>query len=314
MTAGHPSGAYAAQGHDLVRSELEERWLARLLRSLFDAKGGGSLLDLGCGDGLAARLAGPKLERYVGVDLRPPATVVHDLRDGLGPVGPRPFDLYLGSFGIASHLAPPSLRRLLAEIAVHARRGSIVALEALGAHSLEWPRLWETPPGRPRTIPYRLGTDVPVHPWKPEELLALLEQVGIRPLRALDRTHQAGPKTDEGRYWPGLPGVRGALNALLAGGGRPREEVVAALPPLPAGPAAHFHHTLTARRRKLVEDSGLGGRELALAIWRLDPPTGGGYGHGLMVVGRVEDQAARSRGSARSSRAKAPVGHSSATA
>jgi hypothetical protein len=300
MAATHPSRAYAVQGHDMVRSELERGWMARFLLSWFDLRGGGSLLDLGCGDRLARRLAGPRLQRYVGVDLRPPAEVVHDLREGLGPVGPRPFDIYLGGFGIASHLPVPSLRRLLREIAVHARPGSLVALEALGARSLEWPRLWDTPVGRARTIPYRLGAEVPVHPWRPEEVCALYEEAGIRPLRALDRTVQAGPKTGVAGYWPGLPPVREGINSLLAGDDRATADLLAPLPPLPAGHAALVHHTLAARRRELVERSDLPARALALAIWRLDPATGGGFGHGLMVVGRVERQAARSRRSASS--------------
>jgi hypothetical protein len=280
-----PSAAYAAQGSDLVRSELEVAWLARLIRSLVRRGGARSLLDLGCGDRLAARLA--PVDRYLGVDLTPaPGVIAHDLRDGLGPVGPEPFDLYLGGFGIASHLPPASLRHLLGKIAAHARPGSLVALEALGARSLEWPRLWDTPLGAARTISYRLGADVPVHPWKPDELLPLFEAAGIRPLRVLDRTVQAGPKLGTRRYWPALPALRAAVAALLAGG-RPAAALTAPLPPLPAGRTALLHQTLAARRRALVGSSGLRGAALARALWRLDPPTGGGYGHGLMVVGVV---------------------------
>ncbi len=280
-----PSRAYAVQGHDLVRSELERPWLARLLRRLLGDRGG-SLLDLGCGDRLAERLAGHRVDRYVGVDLKPPASVVHDLRDGLGPVGREPFDLYLGSFGIASHLPVDSLRRLLREIASHARPGSIVALEALGARSLEWPGLWQAPPGPARTIPYRLGADVSVHPWTPEELFALFEEAGIAPRSAIDRTLQAGPKTDEGRYWPGLPRLRAALNSVLAGEEAPEAlaELRAPLPPLPAGPAALLHHALASRRRALLAEPG---HDPVQRLWRLEPVTGGGFGHGLMVVGRV---------------------------
>jgi hypothetical protein len=307
-----PSRAYAVQGHDLVRSDLERPWLARLLRALLGERPR-SLLDLGSGDALVERLAGARLDRYVGVDLGPPATVVHDLRDGLGPVGREPFDLYLGSFGIASHLPIASLKRLLREIARHARRGSIVALEALGARSLEWPGLWEVPAGPARTIPYRLGADVPVHPWTPEELFALFADAGIAPGWAVDRTLQAGPKTGDGRYWPGLPPLRDALNSLLAGDPSPQalDELRAPLPPLPAGPAAVLHHALASRRRALLDR---GPRDPARALWRLEPSTSGGYGHGLMVVGRVEAQAASDGLNSASSRAKAPAGQSLATA
>jgi len=216
-TAARP---YAWQGHDVVRRRFEERELARLVPGLLRAAGG-ALLDLGCGEGLAARLGGTRLTRYLGIDLRPAATglptLAHDLRDGLGPVGRRPFDVYLGSFGIASHFSPDELQRLLSQIARHGRRGSLVAIEALGLYSLEWPRLWGTPAGVPRTVPYRLGADVPVHPWAPIELFQRFRAAGIEPLGARDRTLQAGPKLAESRYWPGLPSVRAALASLLVG-------------------------------------------------------------------------------------------------
>jgi SAM-dependent methyltransferase len=285
-TAARP---YAWQGHDVVRRKFEERGLARLVRRLLDVAGG-ALLDLGCGDGLAARLAGARLTRYLGIDLQPRATglpsVAHDLRGGLGPVGNRPFDVYLGSFGIVSHLSPVELRRLLSQIARHGHRGSLVALEALGLYSLEWPRLWGTPPGATRTIPYRLGADVPVHPWAPGELFERFRAAGIEPLGALDRTLQAGPKLAGSRYWPGLPSVRAALASLLTGG-TPGQTLTSPLPPLPAGFPARLHHALAERRREVVRSASEAGPDLAEAIWALEPPTRGGYGHGLLIVGCI---------------------------
>lgn len=286
------AAAYADQGHDAVRAAFEMEWFARLIPRLLRQAGGGELLDLGCGDGAVGGLTDGALTRYAGVDLAPPrnghdglAFLRHDLRDGLGPVGARPFDLYLGTFGVASHLAPPALRALLRDIARHARPGAIVALEALGLLSLEWPRLWDRPAGPPRTIAYRLAADVTVHPWAPRELAALFEEAGIEPLGAHDRTLQAGPKTGEEGYWPGLPPVRSALNELLAESTSERAaaELTAPLPPLPAGEAALVHHTLAARRRTLLRCRP----PTAAAVWRLEPPTGGGFGHGLLLVGRV---------------------------
>jgi SAM-dependent methyltransferase len=286
---GEAAAPYALQGHDSVRATFEMEWFARLIPRLLHEAGGGELLDLGCGDGAAARLAGGGLKRYVGVDLAPPPgdgrLLRHDLRDGLGPVGTRPFDLYLGTFGIASHLAPGELRRLVREIAAHARPGALVALEALGLLSLEWPRLWARPAGPRRTIPYRLATEVMVHPWAPGELGAMLREAGVEPLWARDRTLQAGPKLGEEGYWPGLPSLRPALNALLDGCGtrHDRAELGAPLPPLPAGEPALVHHTLAARRHALVRRPPAS----PAAIWGLEPPTRGGFGHGLMLVGRV---------------------------
>jgi SAM-dependent methyltransferase len=280
------------QGHDAVRAEFEIGWLAKRLPRLLAEAGAPEVLDLGCGGGAVAELAGTRLRRYLGVDLAPSRSgagraefLGHDLRDGLGPVGTRPFALYIGTFGIASHLSPAELGRLLREIASHARPGALVALEALGLRSLEWPRLWETPPGRERTIEYRMATDVHVHPWAPEELAPLFEEAGIRPLRVEDRTVQAGPKLSGSRYWPGLPDVRAGLNALLNGerDAPALRAAVAPLPPLPAGSTARVHHTLARRRSQLA----VTGRLSASAVWDLEPATAGGYGHGLFVVGRV---------------------------
>jgi hypothetical protein len=282
---GEAAAPYALQGHDAVRSTFETRWFARLIPRLLREAGGGDLVDLGCGDASAARLAGRGLTRYLGVDLVPPRDrdgVRHDLRHGLGPVGARPFDVYLGTFGVASHLRPAELRRLLRDIAAHARPGAVVALEALGQFSLEWPALWSRAPGTGRTIPYRLAGDVAVHPWAPRELYGMFQEARLVPLRAHDRTLQAGPKTGEGRYWPGLPRVRDALNSLL-GGGVCEEALATPLPPLPAGQAALIHHTLAARRRALAREGDLSPE----AVWGLEPPTAGGFGHGLLVVGRV---------------------------
>jgi SAM-dependent methyltransferase len=294
MRRASPAEAYAVPG-DLVRDHFEARFFATLLRRLIRSPA--EVLDLGCGDGLVARLAGPLASRYTGVDLRPPGPrfpgehVRHDLRQGLGPVGGRPFDLYLATFGLASHLRPSELAALLGQIGRHGRSGALVALEALGLRSLEWPRLWHTSVGAARTIDYTLAGKVEVHPWLPHELASLFREAGIEPLLALDRTLQAGPKLGHIGGWPGLPVLRPALSALV---GAPRDPagIPAALseplPPLPAGPAAALHHELAARRRALVlNDPRLEPEALAAAIWSLEPATGGGFGHGLMIVGRI---------------------------
>lgn len=290
------AGAYAVQGHDRMREALETEFFARRVPGLLSAAGGaGALLDLGCGDGLAGRLAGEGLGRYCGVDLREPPgglpggeMVKHDLCHGLGPVGAESFDLYLATFGVVSHLSPAELRRLLREIARHGRRGSLVALEALGLYSLEWPRIWETDPGPSRVLPYELGSHVPVHPWAPAELATMYVHAGIRPLHTLDRTVQAGPKTGEGHYWPGLPPLRQVMNTMLDGGGG-SAALSRTLPPLPAGRAATMHHQLATSRRRLVQTKkkSTDSAALARAVWALEPQSSGGYGHGLTIIGRV---------------------------
>lgn len=286
--------AYAFHFRDSVRDTFEQALFARLVPELLSEAGGGRLLDLGCADGLGAELAGDALESYLGVDLAPHTLepprgefLAHDLREGLGPVGD-PHDVYLASFGVASHLTPAELSRLVTDIAAHARPGAIVALEALGLYSLEWPKLWDRGVGEERTLAYQLASDVDVHPWAPGELMALIEQAGLTPLRALDRTVQAGPKLGQGHYWPGLPPIRATLNGLLEGDADDLEILAAGLPPLPAHPAAEIHHRLAAKRRRLLPRVRHRDPEaIARAIWALEPASAGGYGHGLLVVGRV---------------------------
>jgi len=203
-------------------------------------------------------------------------------------VGAAPFDVYLATFGVISHLGPSQLVRLLREVSAHARPGSVIALEALGLGSLEWPRVWETEPGPRRSLPYRLGSDVAVHPWSSRELWALHREAGLRPVRVLDRSVQAGPKTGEGRYWPGLPPLRRALGDLLEGHGEEaaRKVLSLPLPPLPASRAAAVHHALGVSRRRLAAGRSGTSAGLARAVWALEARSGGGFGHGLTIVAR----------------------------
>lgn len=291
----HEAIAYARQGRDAVRERFEGAFLERTVAGLLPA--GGTLLDLGCAHGWASRLGRERLGRYTGVDLRDPGAelpgrfVAGDLREGLPSLGGERFDLCVAGFGLMSHFTPAQLGGLLTQIRSQGRPGALVAIEALGLRSLEWPRLWDRPAGAARTVPYSLGGEVSVHPWAPEELFGLLEEAGMAPLSAHDRSVQAGPKAGEGRYWS-LPPLRQAMDTLL---GRPdpqaeseaRSTLAQPLGPLPPGPAARVHHHLASRRRRLVRSSRDSGDSLAGRIWALEPRSGGGYGHGLMVVARV---------------------------
>jgi len=282
---------WALPGPDPVRETFECAHFAGVVRALLGHAPGGRVLDLGCGDGLVERVAGPRLEAYVGVDLHPAhgmRAVRADLREGLGDLGRERFDLYVGTFGIASHLAPQELRDLLREIAASAAPRALVALEALGLYSLEWPGTWDAPPGAGRAMSYRLTSDLTVHPWAPIELAALFEETGLKFLGAIDRTVQAAPKAGEARSWPGVPRLRAGLSALLAGDLRGGSPLSHPLPPLPAHPAAVAHHALAADRRTLIHRTGsLDGPALARAVWALEPTAGRGLGHGVLAVGRV---------------------------
>ena len=287
--------AYACSFDDPVRERLERRSVERELERLLAITRGGDVLDLGCGDGLVAHLAGGRVDSYVGVDLIPPADgppgtrfVEHDLRTGLGPLAGVPFDLCVATFGIASHLSPDQLRLLVAELAAAARPGAVIALEALGLYSLEWPQLWSSAPGGDRTIWYELAAEVAVHPWSPLELRAIYECAGLRWMGAVDRSVQAGQKLGERGYWPGLPPLRAGLNALLEGDPAGAASLREPLPPLPAHPAARTHHVLAERRRSvLVPAPRLRPEAVAERVWRLEPCSGAGIGHAVLAVARA---------------------------
>jgi SAM-dependent methyltransferase len=283
---------WALPGDDPVRELLERDWLEQLLRRLSALAPGPRVLDLGCGDGLVADLIGNSPDSYLGLDLFPPSRVNArrlDLREGLGPLRGEPFDLYVASFGFASHLSPDELCRLMRDIAASASPGALVALEALGLYSLEWPGIWEASPGGGRTLGYRLAAEVPIHPWAPLELATLAEAAGLRPFVMLDRSVQFGPKLGDGGHWPGLPPLRSGLARLLRGDSGGVEALAAALPPLPAHPAAQLHHALTTRRGRLVQGftSGTDPGAVARSAWGLEPRTGCGVGHGLMLLARA---------------------------
>lgn len=289
-----PSPDRYAAPHDAVRATLETSFFAETVPTLLAFAGGGRLVDLGCGDAVAQRLGGPRLESYVGVDLvergAPSSTarwVAHDLRDGLGPVGGEPFDVYFGGFGVASHLTPADLGRLLREIAGHARPGSVVALEALGLYSLEWPGLWSVPPGPGRVLPYQLGGEVEVHPWSPAELRSMFHEAGFDWLWTVDRSVQMGPKVGADGYWPELPPLRCAMNGLLQGDAGSVDTLWEPLPALPAHRAARLHRRLGCARAQLAESAGGTSPQLvAQAVWSLERGSYGGYGHGVVAVGR----------------------------
>ena len=286
---------YAITG-DAVRGTFERAFFAETVPHLLSFSGGGRLLDLGCGDSMALDLAGDQLDEYVGVDLQrrgPAGTdqatwIAHDLREGLGPVGSEPFDLYFGGFGIGSHFGPAELARLLGDIAAHARPGSVVALEALGLYSIEWPGLWSSAPGDCRTLPYRLADEVAVHPWSPDELRCLFADAGIDWLWTADRSVQAGPKVGESAYWPELPHMREAINGLLAGDSGCAGILREPLPRLPRHPAAQLHHRLAQSRYDVLDRLGDADPQLlAECVWSLERGSSGGHGHGVIAVGRL---------------------------
>ncbi len=287
--------AYSGLTTDCVRGLLERDAFARALGELITRVPGGRVLDLGCGDAMVADILGDRAGSYTGVDLLPVerpdlngTLIEHDLATGLGPVGDEPYDLYIASFGVGSHVEPCALDLLINEIRAHGTPGSVVAIECLALHSLEWPALWDSPPGR--SIPYELSATTVVYPWAADELAAVFTSAGFGCLRVLDQSVQFGPKLGDHGYWPGLPELRAGMNALLDGQASGCEAMLAPLPPLPAHPAAGVHHRLAGRRARVVRtamDLDLEPGEIAHRVQDIESDSGGGYGHRVMISGRI---------------------------
>ncbi len=214
---------YAWQGHDLVRRTFEERLLARVVPRLLDAAGGGALLDLGCGDGLAARLAAGRLTRYLGLDLEPSVA---------SSAEPRPRSARWARAGrtAAVRPLPRLLRGGLAPVARASSSGCSRTSRGTRARerssrsrrsgSTRWSgrRLWQAPVGigAHDPLPARRGRRGP--PMGASRAVHALRRCRASSrCGALDRTLQAGPKVGSGRYWPGLPPLRAALSGLLRG-------------------------------------------------------------------------------------------------
>lgn len=150
------------------------------------------LLDLGCGsgDGLETIMGIPRedpglqehdvrliserqLERYAGVDINPLLLeqgrkrhrrkdnvrfLQADLCEGLPvPDEDEPYDVYFTSFGTLSHLHDDAAVRLLADVARHARDGSLVVGDWLGRYAYEWTQLWDEDLSREKWMDYRIS-------------------------------------------------------------------------------------------------------------------------------------------------------------
>lgn len=226
------------------------------------------ILDLGCGAGQGYEqliridnrdldladehryvLRPEQIELYLGVDLSDAMVdkgrenyhgmssvrfQVADLREGLAEARSNlPFDIYFSSYGALSHLEAASLRRLLREIASHARPGAIIVLDLLGRFSPEWPSYWsattEDEKVRPYSMSYLYPPEVrrnggvesfPIRFWTGQEVRDLASEISeesgvdVQVRELLDRSIFVGRHVDTKEYGTSLPPLRRTVNQL----------------------------------------------------------------------------------------------------
>jgi asparagine synthase (glutamine-hydrolysing) len=156
-----------------------------------------------------------------------------DLREGLRAVRPEaPFDLYLSTYASLSHLGTEDFERLLRDVAAHARSGSLLVLDLMGRHSLEWPTYWagtaENDRYREYSMSYlhapdeRKSEDVErfrIRYWTRAELEEICRRLSTSAYRldlerTVDRSLFVGRHIDTAEYGTTLPPLRSAVNRL----------------------------------------------------------------------------------------------------
>jgi hypothetical protein len=139
----------------------------------------------------------------------------------------RPFDLYYSSYGSFSHLSASGMRRLLLDIAAHARPGALVVLDLIGRLSIEWPRYWdarrEADKVRDYTMNYlylgnRAAMDAaehfPIRFWTGAEVRRLARACGFDVVEQVDCSILVGRHVDTREYNPNAGQWRRAVNSL----------------------------------------------------------------------------------------------------
>jgi len=240
------------QRRDWVKRAWEEpafrRHLDRALREGLRAglRQGLDVLDVGCGTGVvhdlllgtAALTDGTfTLARYTGLDLDedllavarerlggPDVRFVRSAMQDAPPTGPH--DLIISSGVPYSHLEPAALRDTVAHllrVALTGGRTTLVVVDVLGRHSLEWTSQWDAARWDYRMSFFATDEDVastPMTTWTGGELSAAITaaatDAGARIVQQqlVDRSLAIGRHTMTGEYTPGLPRLRDGVDEL----------------------------------------------------------------------------------------------------
>jgi SAM-dependent methyltransferase len=177
--SGQYDGFYASHW-----SELENEWVAAKLSFLSEFPAPPSILDLGCGTGLGAKLARrwTELDGYIGVDIAPKMAELTAMAfgvktrvspmDDLSWVEDETVDAVICLFSAASFVSSPD--RLFAELARVLKPGGRAYISTLGRDFGQSPKKV-----RFRTRGHCSSTSVPARRFRPEHLQQLAEEVGL---------------------------------------------------------------------------------------------------------------------------------------
>jgi SAM-dependent methyltransferase len=251
-------------------------FLAKLVEQKRDRQEKVRIVDLGCGAGqgyeLLTQIDKPDLDLglyhqrvltsadldcYLGVDLSE-SMVAHgnqlyaanpvmrfiqgDLNEGLAAVADeKPFDLYFCAYGSMSHLETAALQNLLCDTLDHAADGSLIVMDLLGRHSLEWPNYWTATTDAEKYRTYSMsylhrnhrneiapGIEVerfPMRYWAGDEIDDLIAAINHHPQqratgsrlqisKKFDRSIFVGRHIDTGEYNEQLQPMRRVINRL----------------------------------------------------------------------------------------------------
>ena len=240
------------QRRDWVKRAWEEPAFRRHLdRALREGRSAGlrrelDVLDVGCGTGVvhdlllgtAALTDGTcTLARYTGLDLDEDLLAV--ARERLGGPDVRfvrsamqdapatgPHDLIISSGVPYSHLEQEALRDTVAHllrVALTGGRTTLIVVDVLGRHSLEWTSQWGEVRWDYRMSFFATDGVVPATPmttWDGVELAATIRRAvasagaEVADLMMVDRSLAVGRHTMTGDYTPGLPRLRDLVDAL----------------------------------------------------------------------------------------------------
>jgi len=173
-------------------------------------------------------------------------------------------------------------------------RTSLMVIDVLGRHSLEWTSRWGSPRWDYRMSFFATDADIsatPMTTWDGPGLRALIGRAAgaagatVADLHLVDRSLAVGRHTMTGEYTPGLPRLRDLVDGLVdpqATIDPTTLRIDLALPDAPAAVLAHHHAFIDAWNATLEEP--VSGAELAERLREVETgfeDAGLGVGHSL---------------------------------
>lgn len=248
---------------DKITQAIVRPYIARFLNELDGKSRGLRVLDLGCGSGESYELltsiekedaginthqvtlmGSDAIEKYTGLDLNPDMVAqaeenyggedkfsfkVADLSEGIPTEKDEgSYDLYMSSYGSPSHVTDEGLKKLLTDVAEHARSGSIFIGDFLGRYSYEWPPYWKDGHMREYSMSWLYPDQMeaadrfPLRFWSREEMEGVMKEVEeetsvkLKPLTFFDRSIFVGRHVNTQYYNKKAQPLRRVVSSLHA--------------------------------------------------------------------------------------------------